>query len=179
MEEKTYQVKTSGNLREYPAGTSYGEIARDFQKDYKNDIVLVFANGKLQELHKTLQCDTEIKFVTTGDEIGHKTYKRSMCFMLVKAIYDVTEHRLVDKVRIHYSVSQGYYCTIEGKVTLDREFLQRVTDRMNEMVAEDMPIRKRTVHTDEAIELFRKHGMYDKERLFATPCVQGQYLQYE
>ena len=167
MEEKTYQVKTSGNLREYPAGTSYGEIARYFQKDYKNDIVLVFANGKLQELHKTLQCDTEIKFVTTGDEIGHKTYKRSMCFMLVKAIYDVTEHRLVDKVRIHYSVSQGYYCTIEGKVTLDREFLQRVTDRMNEMVAEDMPIRKRTVHTDEAIELFRKHGMYDKERLFA------------
>ena len=60
MEEKTYQVKTSGNLREYPAGTSYGEIVRDFQKDYKNDIVLVFANGKLQELHKTLQCDTEI-----------------------------------------------------------------------------------------------------------------------
>ena len=58
-------------------------------------------------------------------------------------------------------------------MTLDREFLQRVTDRMNEMVAEDMPIRKRTVHTDEAIELFRKHGMYDKERLFAYAVCPG------
>lgn len=34
------------------------------------------------------------------------------------------------------------------------------------MVEMDMPINKRTIHTDEAIALFGQHGMYDKERLF-------------
>ena len=29
-----------------------------------------------------------------------------------------------------------------------------------------MPVRKRTIHTDDAVALFRRHGMHDKERLF-------------
>ena len=48
----------------------------------------------------------------------------------------------------------------------DQEFLDQVSARMEEMVAMDLPIRKRSVHTDDAIALFRQHGMYDKERLF-------------
>src|SRR5699024_7389043 len=46
------------------------------------------------------------------------------------------------------------------------EFLAKVKERMQEMADMDMPICKRTVHTDEAVALFRKHGMHDKERLF-------------
>ena len=49
-----------------------------------------------------------------------------MSLMLVKAIYDVEEHKNIDKVRIHYSVSKGYYCTIEGNIDLTQEFLDRV-----------------------------------------------------
>ena len=37
---------------------------------------------------------------------------------------------------------------------------------MREIVREEMPIEKRSVRTREAIELFRRHGMYDKEQLF-------------
>ena len=31
---------------------------------------------------------------------------------------------------------------------------------------EKIPIKKKTIHTDDAIELFHRHGMYDKEKLF-------------
>ena len=37
---------------------------------------------------------------------------------------------------------------------------------MREIVREEMPIEKRSVRTREAMELFRRHGMYDKEQLF-------------
>ena len=57
-----------------------------------------------------------------------------MSLLLVKAIYDVAEHENVDKVRIHYSVSKGYYCTIEGNVVLDQQFLDQVEARMHQMV---------------------------------------------
>ena len=166
MEKNTYCVTVGEEKRSYEEGTSYQVIARDFQKDYSHDIVLAFVDGRLQELHKTLQADCAVEFETTGGSAGHKTYKRSMSLLLVKAIYDVAPREAIGKVRIHYSVSKGYYCTIEGDVTPDQAFLERVEARMRLMVEEDLPIRKRSVHTDEAIQMFHKHGMYDKERLF-------------
>ncbi len=166
MEKNTYCVTVGEEKRSYEEGTSYQVIARDFQKDYPHDIVLAFVDGRLQELHKTLQADCAVEFETTGGSAGHKTYKRSMSLLLVKAIYDVAPREAIGKVRIHYSVSKGYYCTIEGDVTPDQAFLERVEARMRQMVEEDLPIRKRSVHTDDAIQMFHKHGMYDKERLF-------------
>ena len=166
MEKEMYNVQIGDEIRQYESGTTYRQIAEEWQEQYENDIVLVFVNGRLQELFKTLKEDCIIRFETTGDPIGHKTYKRSMSLMLVKAIYDVAEVDTIKKVRIHYSVSKGYYCTIEGNVNLNKEFLARVEARMQEMVSMDMPINKRTIHTSEAIALFGQHGMYDKERLF-------------
>ena len=47
-----FNVQIGNAVVQYDAGTSYHEIASDYQKDYENDIVLVMVNGKLQELHK-------------------------------------------------------------------------------------------------------------------------------
>lgn len=166
VEQNMCNVRIGGKIYQYPSGTSYQQIAIDFQKDYENDIVLAVVNGKLQELKKSLCQDCEICFETTGDSIGHQTYIRSMCLMLVKSVYDVGGHDKVKKVRIDFSVDKGLYCTVEGDITLDESFLERVNVRMMNMVNMDMPINKRSVHTDDAISLFRQHGMYDKERLF-------------
>ena len=134
MEKNTYCVTVGEEKRSYEEGTSYQAIARDFQKDYPHDIVLAFVDGRLQELHKTLQADCTMQFETTGGSAGHKTYKRSMSLLLVKAIYDVAPREAIGKVRIHYSVSKGYYCTIEGDVTPDQAFLERVEARMGQRV---------------------------------------------
>ena len=161
-----FYVQIREELRKYEEGTSYQQIAKDYQAQYEHDIVGVFVNDKLEELHKLLKADCVLRFVTTADAIGHKTYERSMCLMLVKAIYDVGTHENIEKVRVHYSLSKGLYCTIEGNLELTQEFLDHVEVRMHEMVDMDMPIGKRAINTDDAIALFGQHGMYDKEKLF-------------
>lgn len=166
MAGNMYHVQIGNEIRQYEEGTTYRQIAEEYQKNYAHDIVLVFVNDRLQELFKTVNSDCTICFETTGDSIGHKTYKRSMNLMLVKAVYDVAEHRNIDKVRIHYSVSKGYYCTIEGNIVLNQEFLDLVEARMRDMVEQDLPIQKTSIHTDDAIARFGQYGMYDKERLF-------------
>ncbi len=166
METKTYRVQVNGKVQEYEEGTTFEQIAKDFQADYEHQIVLGCENYKLFELKRTLQKDCNLTFVTTGDSVGNKTYRRSMCLMLVKAIHDICGHETPCKVRIDFSVSKGFYCTVSGNVECNQAFLERVKNRMLEMVAEGMPIKKRTVNTEEAIALFRKHGMRDKERLF-------------
>ena len=166
-EQKVCRVSIGGEEREYIAGTTYQQIAGDFQDRYSEDIVLVYADGKLQELRKKLKRDCTLAFETTGGAIGHETYKRSMKLMLVKAVYDVASREDIKKVRVHFSIGRGYYCTIEGNIALTQEFLDKVEDRMRQIVQLDLPIGKRTVSTDEAIALFRQYGMYDKEKLFA------------
>lgn len=166
MEKKKYQVRVNDEVREYEEGTSFEEIAKDFQNQYAHQIVLGCERYKLFELHKQLKNDCTLKFITTGDAVGNKTYKRSMCLMLVKAIHDVSGHKETCKVRIDFSLDKGFYCTVQGIERLSQEFLDAVKVRMKEMIEEAMPIEKRTVHTDDAIALFKKHGMKDKERLF-------------
>lgn len=170
MEKEQCSVQIEGEYFSYPKGTDYETIAKDYKEKYpekyKNDIVLVFVDGRLQELFKKVKQDCTLYFLTTAEPIGLKTYKRSMCLMLVKSIYDVAGHDKVKKVRIHFAVSKGYYCTIEGDVVLNEEFLESVEARMRELVSQKMPIKKRDLHTQDAVALFNKHGMYDKGHLF-------------
>ena len=67
---------------------------------------------------------------------------------------------------IHYSVGSGYYFTMKGPMALDQEFIDKVKAQMHRIVDENLPIVKRSVSTSEAVALFHKHHMYDKEKLF-------------
>ena len=166
MDKKMFKVVIAGETRMYPEGTTYREIVDESDIHTEAPVILVMVNGKLRELQKRLKSDCTLEFVTTKDHIGFETYKRSVCLVLLRAIYDVAGRENVDKVMIHYSVGNGYYFTMEGKAVLDQDFLDKVKLQMHKLVDECTPIGKRSVNTDEAVALFHKHRMYDKEKLF-------------
>lgn len=165
-EQKMCCVTMNGEKKEYPAGISYWEIVKDYQDRQDAPVILVTVNGKLRELHKHLKKDCTLGFVTTKDAIGHNAYVRSATFILLKAIYDVAGKKNLEKTVVHYALGNGLYFTMEGGTAITEEFLVSVKKRMEELVKEELPIVKRSVGTDEAIALFHKHHMYDKERLF-------------
>ncbi len=166
MDKEEYTVQTGEEIRSVKAGTTLQELAREYQDRYPDEIVLAYVNGRLEELHKKIRQDCIVSFETTAGQTGHDTYDRSMCFLLVTAIYEVCDRADIDKVRIHYSIGKGYYCTVEGNQTVDEAFLDSVDARMRKMAEEAIPIKKRTIPTDDAIALFHEQGMYDKEKLF-------------
>jgi len=159
-------VTINGVEKQYPIGTSYQEIAKEYQPQYENDILLVSINGKLSELHKTVQFDCNLHFFTGKDQPGIQTYHRSAIFVMMKAFYDVAGAENIEKVTVDFSLGKGYYMEAHGKIKLTEELLSRVKARMQEYVSQKIPIMKRSVNTDDAIDLFHKHRMYDKERLF-------------
>lgn len=171
--------------REYPIGTSYGTIMEDYTSDYEYPIVLVKANGRLRELHKTLSADVILEPITLCDEIGHKTYKRSMSLLFLKAMHHVIGRERLEQVVLHFSISSGFYYSVKGDVTVTEELLSEVKAYMMDIVEQKLPIYKRSINTDEAIELFHKYGMYDKEKLFSYRRVSkvniyriGEYEDY-
>ena len=167
MNQEMVKVTIDGKEHEYAIGTTYREIVDEYQEEVAEaPVILVMADGKLRELQKKLKGDCTLEFVTTKDHIGFETYKRTVCLVLLRAIYDVAGKENIEKVMIHYSVGNGYYFTMAGKAVLDQHFLDNVKTRMQELGDMCTPIGKRSVNTDDAVSLFHHHRMYDKEKLF-------------
>jgi uridine kinase len=159
-------VCVCGEMRQYLENTSFIDIAKEWQSKYENQIVLVVKNGKLTELFKKVTSDCEIEFLTTDSAPGIEAYRRSATLIMLKAFYDVVGRKNMEKISVQYSISKGYYCTAEGNFELTQELLNEVKNKMDELVAEDIQINKRVVGTCSAINTFRRHKMYDKEKLF-------------
>lgn len=166
MNDRMIKVNILGEQKEYPYGTTYEKIVQEYQSKYEYPIILLMKDCKLCELHKKLKKEGTTEFITTQDQIGYETYRRSVSLLLLKALHYVGGYDNIRKVTMHYSVSSGYYYTIDGDIVLDEEFLSKVKAYMLELVERQVPILKRSVGTEEAMELFHNHKMYDKEKLF-------------
>jgi len=109
------QVEVNGQDYEYPSNTTLLEISKDFQKDYEDDIILAYMNGKLRELFKHAADHSKISFITTSDDAGNKTYNRGMILVLMKAFYAEIGNENVEQVSVEYSLGNGLYCNYKGK----------------------------------------------------------------
>lgn len=150
----------------YAADTRYLELARQVQKEYPHQIILAEADGRLQELNKYMKDGARVTFVTTADPVGIMTYRRSVEFLMMKALYDVIPEDSLERVVVDFSLSKGLFCRLDGETTVSQQLLDRVEQRMRELVAGNLPIEKECINTDAALERFHTHRMYDKENLF-------------
>ena len=153
-----------GEKKEYADGTTFEEIAKEYQGQFHNTIALVTENGKIRELHKKVSKDAELDFITLSSAIGHKTYERSAIMLLVKAAHDVMGDRV--RIKVEFSIGKGVYCAVIGEEKITEEDVKNIYNRMNELVEQDIPIIKKPYHVAEAIEIFEKQGMVDKVKLF-------------
>ena len=159
-------VKINGEERQYPQGATYEDVANDYQEEYDNLIALAARDGKIRELFKKLTRDCEITFFTLKDDVGNKTYVRSATMLFLKAVFDVFGRETVQNCRVEFAIGNGSYISPKGKINATEENAAKIRNRMRELVEAKTPFLKRSYSLDNAMELFRKEGMQDKEKLF-------------
>lgn len=159
------QITINGVSKEYEKGTTFEQIAKEYQSEFKYRIAAVIYNGKIRELFKTVKRDGNLSFITFADDIGHKTMRRTAIMILIKAIKDVAGKDCQPKAKVEFTIGNGYYCTIKGGIEVTDEFVKKVSDRFQELIDKALPITKKVYPLDEAIEIFKKQGMTDKVSL--------------
>ena len=155
-------VTINGVSKEYEKGTTFETIAKEHQNEYDARIAAVMFNGKIRELFKTVKRDGELSFLTFSSSIGFLTMRRTAVMILIKAVRDVAGEKKQATCKVHFTIGNGYYCTIRGGVETTEEFVKKVSDRFGELVKEALPITKKVYPHDEALEIFKKQGMEDK-----------------
>ena len=159
------QLKIDTQTKEYSEDVTWQVVAEEYQKEYADEILLVQVNGKLQELQEKIR-EGEVQFITARQKPGISAYKRSATLLMLKAFYAVAGLENVEKVIVDFSIGKGFFVEARGNFTLNQELLEQVKAKMQEYVDQEIPILKRSISTDDAIERFHRHRMYDKERLF-------------
>lgn len=176
MGEIKCRINIHGNVREYVPETTYKQLAKEYQKQFPDNIVLVLVNNRLRELREKAESGN-LTFITTADKDGRKAYRRSTALLMQKAVHNLYGEEKIT-VRIMHSIAQGYYCELKRNeekngaseqaewVAVDEQMLRDLKQEMQRLVEADFPIEKHSLPTADAVELFRRLGMTDKERLF-------------
>ena len=160
------KIIIDGKEVEYEQGTTYEQIAKDYQKDFEQEIVLVFFNGRLRELNKRVKEDGTLSFVTAADKPGVKAYRRTVVLLMQKALDDLYGDQGVG-VRVLQTTGNGQYCELTGTdMEVTAEMLRELSAEMRRLIDADLPINKENHSTAEAVKLFHELGMTDKEKLF-------------
>ncbi|MDE6015593.1 MAG: nucleoside kinase [Acetatifactor sp.] len=159
-------VTVEGMERQVPRGTTYEAVIQEFQPQYNNMIALIASNGRIRELFKKINRDCTVTFFTLRDDVGHKTYVRTATMLFFKAVFDVFGEACARNCRVEFTVGNGSFVNPGEDIAPTAENAEKIKRRMTELVEAGTPFMKRTCPLDEAMDLFKRQGMKDKEKLF-------------
>ena len=164
---KTINIRcaNTGRIHKVPMGFNLEEVYELLELKMPFGPTSAKVNNKVEGLHFVLFNDKDIEYLDITSPSGHRTYTRSVFFVLYKAAHDLFPDAML---RIENPVSNGYYCHIDLPGGITPEQVEQLKVRMQEIINDDLPFHRLTAHTDEAVKLFRDAGLENKAKLLES-----------
>ena len=164
---KTINIRcaNTGRTHKVPMGFNLEEVYELLELKMPFGPTSAKVNNKVEGLHFVLFNDKDIEYLDITSPSGHRTYTRSVFFVLYKAAHDLFPDAML---RIENPVSTGYYCHIDLPGGITPEQVEQLKVRMQEIINDDLPFHRLTAHTDEAVKLFRDAGLENKAKLLES-----------
>ncbi|HJG77442.1 nucleoside kinase [Phocaeicola barnesiae] len=157
--------KNKNLSKEFEEGTSLFEIYQGFDLNMPYGPVSARVNNKVEDLNFKVYYNKDVEFLDITSASGMRTYVRSLCFILTKAVSELYPN---GNILLEHPVSKGYFCKLCIDRTIGLDDVIRIKQRMQEIIKADLPFIRHEKHTDEIIRLFKERGMDDKVKLLET-----------
>lgn len=151
--------------RDFVEGTSLLDIYKEFKLELPYGPVSAKVNNKVEGLSYRVFGNKDVEFLDIFSSSGMRTYVRSLCFVLCKAVEELFPE---GEILLQHPVSKGYYCSLRIGREITLKDVSLIKQRMNELIAEDLPFKRVECHTEEAIRLFTQKGRADKVKLLKS-----------
>lgn len=163
--EKYNITLEDGSIIEVGKNTKFIDIINSNYSSIKDSVILCRLNYEYYELNSEIKESGNLTLVQLNSEEGMNVYKRTLQFVFVKAAFDLFPQ---SKITIEHSISKCIFGEIHKKTILSKEEVEKIKERMIEIINSDLPIEKNSFTKKEAIELFDKEGMDDKVSLLKS-----------
>ncbi len=151
--------------KEVKIGSTLEELIDVFgvKKDYL--IANAKVNNKTESLSFKVYRPRRVEYIDISDPSAMRTYVRSLCFLLAKAVDDVLPKA---QVYFEHAISKGYYFNIDNGHSVNKDDIAKIKIRMQEIVEADIPFLQIEEEKDEVARLFHNNKMEDKALLIET-----------
>ncbi|MDD5748994.1 MAG: threonine--tRNA ligase [Actinomycetota bacterium] len=155
MSEEKIKVKfINGTEIELRKGITADEAIEYLSVEIEEPLIAEF-NGEAIDLSRSLDGDGEIRFLSFESAKGMEAYRHTTSHIMAQAV-----KRLFKDVRLAIgpSIEDGFYYDFGLEKPLELENLSRIEEEMKRIVEEDIPITRKEIPREEAIDYFRDRG---------------------
>ena len=140
-------------------GTKFIDLVGKYYNGKVLDIAICKLNNKYYELGENVPCCGKLTMIPFTSVDGMKVYARTLQYVFIKATLDLFKDA---KIVIQHSIDKGIFGEIHKITPLDEEDINKIKNRMKEIVNKNIPISKVKVKREKAIDIFKAYGMDDK-----------------
>jgi uridine kinase len=146
------------------AGTIVGDLMPTPADGQELPYVAALVNNDLVSLTYPLTVNCSVSFITAASPHGWRVYRRSLCFLLAKAVRDVYPDA---EFSVEHSIGPGLFCNfaLSGRPGIEPAALERVQARMQELIQQNCTIERRKISFADAVREFEACGMVEKLNL--------------
>lgn len=153
------QALVEGNLTEVPAGATWGELLQSALSGKKFKAALACrVDGQIYDLTQTCTpttSTTEISPVLASDPDGLELLRHSTAHIMAYAVQQLFPEA---KVTIGPAIDSGFYYDFDVPRPFTPDDLQRIEEKMREIIAAREPFIRSEISPAEAVELFAAKG---------------------
>ena len=166
MENKvTIYCTNTKTYRDFPTGENLIKILEGFAIHSQFKIVAAKVNNKIEPLNYQAYHNKTVTFVDLSEPPGMRTYVRSLCFLLSKAVAEIHPEA---QLYIEHPISLGYFCRISNISAIDEKAIDAIKAKMWEYISADLPFEGIEEETEKVVKIFRDRGFEDKASLLET-----------
>jgi len=110
------------------------------------------ADGRLLDLTAPLPQADRVEVLTFDDEAGRETYRHTASHIMAQAVLDLFPGT---RLAIGPAIEEGFYYDFDTPDAFQPEDLEKIEARMAEIAAADLPIQRKEMPRQEAVDFFR------------------------
>jgi threonyl-tRNA synthetase len=138
------------------------DVVASFGDSWKRQTVAVEFGGEVLDLHQKLSGEGEFRLLKESDEQSLEVLRHTAAHVMAHAVKDLFPGV---KFAIGPAIENGFYYDFEVENPFTPEDLDRIENRMNELLKDGLGIRREDWNKSRAIEYFAKIGQHYKVEL--------------
>jgi threonyl-tRNA synthetase len=154
-----------GSSKSFPGPVTVAEIASSIGPRLARAALAGKVDGKLVDTGYRVERDAAVQIVTERDAEGVDIIRHSTAHLLAHAVKELFPDA---QVTIGPVIENGFYYDFSYKRPFTPEDLAAIEKRMAEIAKKDLPVERREMARDEAVEFFRKQGEKYKAEIIAS-----------
>ena len=148
-----------GNNLKFSKKVTGLEVAEKISKSLAKQALIISVDGELKDLNYIIDIDCAVKIFTSKNEEGLETIRHDTAHILAMAVQELFPET---QVTIGPVIENGFYYDFARKEAFTENDLEKIENRMKEIVDRDITTKKEVWLRDKAIKHFKKKVKFTK-----------------